>query len=178
MSHVHFSTASPDDRTLRMTAPSASATPLAAGDIAPDVTLAGTSGGAITLSDFRKKCAVLVAFFPLAFTGTCTAELCAFSEDCEQFTGKGVEIVPVSVDAVPSLAEFKKKYNMTVDLYSDFKREASRAFGVLREDTYFSNRAYFLLDKAGVIQWAYVEDTPGTRRDNTEILAAIEALEG
>lgn len=152
------------------------ATPIEVGAIAPDFTLASTSGEQVTLSGFRGRSPVLVAFFPLAFTSVCTTELCAFTEDFDQFTGHGVTILPVSVDAVPSLNEFKRKYDMKVDLLSDFRREASRAFGVLREDTFFSNRAYFLVDAEGVVRWAHVEETPGQRRENHELLAAIAAL--
>ncbi len=155
-----------------MTASSVSA-PLAAGAAAPDFTLAGTGGSTVSLSSFKGRSNVLVAFFPLAFTGTCTTEMCAFSEDFDQFALKDVVILPISVDAVPSLTEFKKKHDMKVDLYSDFKREVSRAYGVLREDTFFSNRAYFLIDKEGTIRWVHVEDTPGNRRENHEILQAI-----
>lgn len=155
---------------------SSDSTPLTIGADAPAVSLASTSGQTVNLSDFRDQSAALVAFFPLAFTSVCTTELCAFSEDFDQFSGMGVAILPVSVDAVPSLKEFKQKYNMKVDLLSDFKREASRAFGVLREDTFFSNRAYFLIDKSGVIRWAHVEATLRERRDNSELIAAIEAL--
>jgi peroxiredoxin len=149
---------------------------VATGSPAPDFSLASTSGTTVTLSSFRGQGAVLLAFFPLAFTGVCTAEMCAFSDDFDQFTGKGVTVLPISVDAVPSLSEFKRKHDMKVDLLSDFKREASRAYGVLREDTFFSNRAYFLIDQGGVIRWSYVEETPGTRRENTELLAAIASI--
>lgn len=148
------------------------------GELAPDFTLPSTSGQDVTLSSFRGSRHVLVAFFPLAFTGVCTAELCAFSEDFDQFRGADVEILPVSVDAVPSLKEFKAKHGMQVELLSDFKRDASRAFGTLREDTFFSDRAYFLVDKAGIVRWAHVETTPGERRENAEILAEIGKLTG
>ena len=80
----------------------------------------------------------------------------------------------MSVDAVPSLKEFRSKYSMKVELLSDFKREVATAYGVLREDTGFSNRAYFLIDKDGVIRWAHVEETPGQKRENAEILEAIK----
>jgi len=153
----------------------AASTPLQTGAPAPDFTLASTAGTNVTLSTFRDHKPVLLAFFPLAFSGVCTAEMCAFSEDYEVFAGVGVTVLPISVDAVPSLKEFRAKYDMKVDLLSDFKREASTAFGVLREDTFFSNRAYFLIDKAGVIRWSHVEETPGQRRENAEILAAIQA---
>ena len=150
--------------------------PLQAGTAAPDFTLASTSGGSVTLSSFRGQKHVLLAFFPLAFTGVCTSELCAFSEDFEVFASADVQVLPISVDAIPSLKEFRNKFDMKVELLSDFKREASLAYGVLRPDTFFSNRAYFVVDKAGVIAWSHVEATPGTKRENSEILDAIRAI--
>src|SRR5712671_3522165 len=102
-----------------------------AGDVAPEFTAASTSGSDVSLSSFRGKRNVLLAFFPLAFTGTCTKELVCFTEDFDQFAGRGVEILPISVDATPSLKEFKNKVQMKTDLLSDFKREISRAYGVL-----------------------------------------------
>ena len=147
------------------------------GDTAPDFTLNSTSGTAITLSAYRGQANVLLAFFPLAFTSTCTSELCAFSDDFDAFRGVDVNVLPISVDAVPSLREFRNKFQMKVDLLSDFRREASRAFGVLREETFFSRRAYFLIDKAGIVRWAHVETIPGQRRENEEIFAAIRNLE-
>ena len=160
-----------------MTTTGSIASPLV-GAPAPDFTLASTAGSNVTLSSFRDRKHVLLAFFPLAFTSTCTAELCAFSDDFDGFTRADVEVLPISVDAVPSLKEFRGKYDMKVDLLSDFKREASRAYGVLREDTYFSNRAYFLIDKSGVVRWSHIEEKLGNRRDNAELLAAIAAISG
>jgi peroxiredoxin (alkyl hydroperoxide reductase subunit C) len=148
----------------------------AAGEAAPDFTLDTTAGTPVTLSSFKGKKNVLVAFFPLAFTSTCTTELCAFTEDYESFTSKDVEVIPVSVDAVPSLKVFKAQQNLAVELASDFKRTASRDYGVLMDATFFSNRAYFLIDKAGIVRWAHVEANPGLRRENSEILAQIAAL--
>jgi peroxiredoxin len=112
----------------------------------------------------------------LAFTGTCTKELVCFTEDFDQFAGRGVEILPMSVDATPSLKEFKNKLQMKTELLSDFRRDVSRAYGVLNEERFYSNRAYFLIDKSGRIKWSYVERNNGERRDNSEILAAIELL--
>ncbi|HEX7423341.1 MAG TPA: redoxin domain-containing protein [Terriglobales bacterium] len=146
------------------------------GDLAPDFTAASTSGSDVSLSSFRGKRNVLLAFFPLAFTGTCTKELISFTQDFDQFAGKGVEILPISVDATPSLKEFKNKLQMKTELLSDFKRDVSRAYGVLNEDRFYSNRAYFLIDKEGRVRWSHVEGNNGERRDNSEILAAIELL--
>lgn len=146
------------------------------GDLAPDFTAASTSGKDVSLSDFRGKKNVLLAFFPLAFTGTCSKELACFSEDFDRFAGRGVEILPISVDAVPSLREFKNKLQMKTDLLSDFKRDISRAYGVLNEDRFYSNRAYFLIDKDGRLRWSHVETNNGERRENEEIFAAMSLL--
>jgi peroxiredoxin len=146
------------------------------GDLAPDFTAASTAGRDVSLSSFRGKRNVLLAFFPLAFTGTCTKELICFTEDFDQFAGKGVEILPISVDSTASLKEFKNKLQMKTELLSDFKRDVSRAYGVLNEDRFYSNRAYFLVDKEGRVRWSHVEGNNGERRDNSEILAAIELL--
>ncbi len=158
-----------------MTAPSALRVPVV-GELAPDVTLASTAGTLVTLSSFRGSHNVLLAFFPLAFTSVCTAEMCGFRDDYDAFTGHDVKVFPVSVDATPSLKEFKAKYDMPVDLLSDFKREAATAYGVLNPEKFLAIRSYFLIDKAGVLRWAYVEEHSGKRRENAEILAEIAKL--
>lgn len=145
------------------------------GSPAPDFTLASTSGGKVTLSELRGK-NVLLAFFPLAFTRVCTAELCAFSEDYSQFSGKDTVVLPISVDSVPTLKEFKAKEKMSVELLSDFKREVSRAYEVLQEDLFFSKRAYFIIDKQGILRWSFIEEATGNRRENSELLAQLGAL--
>ena len=147
-----------------------------AGDLAPDFTAASTSGADVSLSAFRGKKNVLLAFFPLAFTGTCTKELVCFTEDFDQFAGHGVEILPISVDSTASLREFKNKLQMKTELLSDFKRDISRAYGVLNEDRFYSNRAYFLIDSSGVVRWSHIEAQNGQRRENSEILAEIKLL--
>lgn len=146
------------------------------GDAAPDFTAPSTSGKDVSLSSFRGKQNVLVAFFPLAFTGTCTKELVCFTEDFDQFAGRGVEILPISVDSTASLREFKNKLQMKTELLSDFKRDISRTYGVLNEDRFFSNRAYFLIDREGRVRWSHVETNNSDRRDNSEIITAIQLL--
>jgi peroxiredoxin len=148
----------------------------AVGSPAPDFTLASTSGSDVTLSALRGK-KVLLAFFPLAFTSTCTAELCAFSEDYSQFQAADTVVLPISVDAVASLKAFKRQERMTVDLLSDFKREASRKYGVLLEDKFHSSRAYFLIDRAGILRWTFVEGVLGSRRENEELLEELKKLQ-
>lgn len=146
------------------------------GTQAPDFTLDSTAGSTVTLSSFRGNQPVLLAFFPLAFTSVCTAELCSFTDDYEKFAAHNVAVLPISVDSVPTLKEFKTKHHMKTDLLSDFKRDAGRAYGVLLEDKFFTNRAYFLIDAEGVIRWAHVEEHPGMKRDDAEILAEIAKL--
>src|SRR5258705_5223827 len=148
--------------------------PPQAGEIAPEFTAASTSGSDVSLSCFRRKLNVLLAFFPLAFTGTCTKELVCFTEDFDQFAGKGVEILPISVDSTASLKEFKNKLQMKTDLLSDFKRHISRAYGVLNEDRFYSNRAYFLIDKEGRVRWAHIEDNNRPPREKSEYPGAVQ----
>jgi peroxiredoxin len=155
------------------TSVSPAATP-AVGTPAPDFTLPSTTGQQVTLSSLRGE-RVLIAFFPLAFTSTCTAEMCGFRDNYDQFAAEGVTVLPISVDSIPTLQEFKAKYALSTDFLSDFRREASRAYGVLLEHTYFSTRAYFLLDADGTVRWSHVEENPGQRRDDAELLAAIRS---
>jgi peroxiredoxin len=147
----------------------------AVGSPAPDFTLPSTADADLTLSRLRGK-NVLLAFFPLAFTKTCTLELCAFTDDFAQFENADTVVLPISVDSVPTLKEFKQKEHISVDLLSDFKREVSRRYGTLLEDKFFSNRAYVLIDRNGVVRWTFLETTPSTRRENAEILRQVHAL--
>lgn len=142
---------------------------------APDFTLPSTAGIDVTLSKLRGR-NVLLAFFPLAFTKTCTAELCALSDDYAQFQSADTVVLPISVDSVDTLKEFKAKERMVVDLLSDFKREVSRRYGTLLEDRFYSARAYVVIDRGGVVRWTFIEDTPGTRRENAELLEQLHAL--
>ena len=158
-----------------MTASTALRVP-AVGEEAPDFTLPSTSGQPVSLSDFRGRKNVLLAFFPAAFSSVCTAEFCAMRDDYDQYASTDVEILPVSVDSVHALREFRSKYGMQVEMLSDFRRDAATAYGVLIPEKLVANRAYFLVDKRGVIRWEHVEEHPGMRRDDSEILDAISRL--
>jgi peroxiredoxin (alkyl hydroperoxide reductase subunit C) len=145
------------------------------GSVAPDFTLPSTSGAGVTLSALRGK-NVLLAFFPLAFTSTCTTELGAFTEDYDAFRDANTEVLPISVDSIPTLREFKAKERISVDLLSDFKREVSQLYGVLLEDRFHSNRAYILIDRDGIVRWTFAEEATRNRRENAELLERIRAL--
>ena len=147
----------------------------AIGSPAPDFTLPSTSGSDVTLSSLRGR-NVLLAFFPLAFTRVCTKEMHAFSTDYASFQSADTVVLPISVDSVPALKEFKNKEAIGLDLLSDFKREVSRKYGTLLEEKFFSSRAYVVIDKQGIVRWTFVEDTTGTRRENSDLLAELEKL--
>ncbi len=166
-------------RTLRrgaLTLPETRGLP-AVGTPAPDFVLPDTHGRDVALAEFRGRRNVLLAFFPLAFTSTCSAELHAFSEDLEQFERHGTVVLPISVDSVPTLRAFKSQGKMALELLSDFKRVVSRAYGVLLEEAFHSSRAYVLIDRQGVVRWTWEERSLGDRRDNAELLARIAELE-
>lgn len=146
------------------------------GEPAPDFTLPSTTGSDVTLSGFRDRQNVLLAFFPLAFTSTCTAEVCAFTEDYDQFTSTDTVVLPISVDSTATLKEYRSKYRLRQDLLSDFKRTVSRLYGAHLEDRFHSARAYFLIDKQGVLRWMHTEARLGDRRDDAELLRVIRSL--
>ena len=147
-----------------------------AGDTAPDFTANSTSGEKFTLSALRGQRNVLLAFFPLAFTSTCTEEMCEFTRAQFDFGNLDVEIVPVSVDAVPSLKAYRAQEKIAPEMVSDFRREISREYGVLDEQKLTARRSYFLIDKGGIVRWSYVEEHNGLRRPNEEILAEAAKL--
>ena len=149
---------------------------LRVGEPAPDFTLPSTAGVDVTLSGFRGRQNVLLAFFPLAFTSTCTAEVCAFSEDYERFATGETVVLPISVDSTATLKEFKARLQVRQDMLSDFKRTVSRRYDVLLEDRFYSARAYFLIDRQGTLRWMHVEARLGDRRDDAELLRVIASL--
>ena len=157
-----------------MTAVESRAVP-AVGQEAPDFTLTSTTGDKVTLSSLRGS-PVLIAFFPLAFTSTCTAEFCEMRDDHDQFIHRGVTVLPISVDSTATLKEYRHKHGFQVHMLSDFRRDVSRLYGVLLEDRYYSNRAYFLLDASGTIRWEHVEHNASDRRMDAELFDAIDEL--
>ena len=152
--------------------------PLTAGTVAPDFSIPGTAGGAVTLSDYRNSKHVLLAFFPAAGTTVCTTEMCAFGEDFDRFSAAEVEVLGISMDSIEKLEQFRDAHGLRVQLLSDSDGAVARQFGALWKSGTIANRAYFLVDKTGIIRWAHVEEHPGLRRENEEILTAINSVTG
>lgn len=152
--------------------------PPSVGEAAPDFTLPSTSGAEFTLSALRGRSHVLLAFFPAAFTGVCTAEMCSFTEDFSRFDGANATVVGISVDQVASLKEFRAKHSITIDLLSDVRRDVSRRYGVLDEAKFSARRSYFIVDGSGVLRWAFTEKENAQRRENAELLAELARLRG
>ncbi|MEE9438711.1 MAG: redoxin domain-containing protein [Saprospiraceae bacterium] len=130
------------------------------GDKAPTFVLRASDLSEISLTDFNNK-NVVILFFPLAFTGVCTAELCSMRDDIATYEGLNAEILAISVDSPFVLAKFKEEQKLNFTLLSDFNKEVSRAYGALYEDFVLglkevSKRAAFVLDKNGVIRYAEV----------------------
>ncbi len=146
------------------------------GSPAPDFTLPSTGSGEVRLSSYRGRSNVLLAFFPLAFTGVCSAEMAEFSQEFSRYESVNATVFGVSVDSVPTLKEFKAKNDISIDMLSDFKRDVCRAYGTLLEEQFFSKRAYFLVDQHGILRWTFTEAQLGDKRGTAELLERIEAL--
>ena len=146
------------------------------GTEAPDFTLLSDQRKPVTLSSFRGKQNVVLAFFPFAFTSTCTAELCDFGSDLPDFSAADTVVLGISCDSFHALREYKAKEGIAVDLLSDMKREVSRAYGVLLEEIFVSGRAYVIIDKQGIIRWTWMEPELGQKRSNAELLAELAKL--
>jgi peroxiredoxin len=143
---------------------------------APDFTLPSTAGREISLSEYRGRATVVLAFFPLASTGVCTDELCSFSDGLPDFAEADTVVLGISVDSVPTLEEFRRKEGITVELLSDFRRDVCRRYGTLDEELFSSRRAYVVVDRAGIVRWTHVEPHPGQRRENDELLTVVRGL--
>ena len=130
------------------------------GQTAPEFTLTDTEKKAISLADFKGK-NVLLLFFPLAFTGTCTAELCATRDDIVSYNTANAQVLAISVDSIFTLGKFKAEQNLNFPLLSDFNKEVSSAYGSLYDSFVFdmkgvSKRSAFVIDKEGVVRYSEV----------------------
>jgi glutaredoxin-dependent peroxiredoxin len=138
---------------------------LIVGESAPDFTLYSDTKEKVSLTDFRGKNMVL-AFFPLAFTGTCTTELCTFRDDIEQYNRLNAVILAISVDSLHTLARYKADQQLNFTLLSDFNKEVSTLYKSIYDTFSFgmkgvSKRATFIIDKKGDIQLVEILENAG-----------------
>ncbi len=147
------------------------------GDTAPDFTLNDSNRAPVTLSSFRDDKAVLVVFYPFAFSGGCTTELCAVRDDLGSFQNDKVQILGISVDPVPTLNAWREAHGYEFPLLSDFwpHGQVARDYGVFFEPGGLALRGTFLIDKDGVVRFTEVNQ-PGELRDQNNWRAAVDAL--
>lgn len=150
------------------------------GSKAPNFTLRNTEKAEVSLEDYKGKNVVLL-FFPLAFTGVCTTELCTMRDDIATYEGLNAEVLAVSVDSLFVLGQFKKSENYNFQLLSDFNKNVSRAYGALYEEFVLgmkgvAKRSAFVIDKEGMIQYAEVLESAGDLPNFEAVKAALAKL--
>ncbi|NDA61167.1 MAG: peroxiredoxin [Chitinophagia bacterium] len=151
------------------------------GQIAPDFSLYDSEKNKVTLSALQGN-PVVILFFPAAFTGVCTKELCSVRDNLSAYNATNARVLGISVDSLFTLAKFKEEQQLTFSLLSDYNREASSAFDVLYdvfpafEMQKVSKRAAFVIDAAGVIRYAEICPTPGDLPDFSAIQSTLAAL--
>ena len=151
------------------------------GQSAPDFSLFDSEKNKVTLSELKGKNVVLL-FFPLAFTGVCTKELCSVRDNIAAYNDTNAQVLGISVDSLFVLDKFKQEQNLNFPLLSDFNKEAAKAFDVLYElfpafeMQGVSKRAAFVVDKEGVIKYAEICATPGDLPDFTAIQSTLQSI--
>lgn len=151
---------------------------LSIGQVAPAFALYNTEKEKIQLSDFHGK-QVLLLFFPLAFTSTCTTELCSIRDNIARYNAVNAQVLGISVDSLFTLKKFKSEQNLNFPLLSDFNKEAATAYDSLYPLFGFdmkgvTKRAAFIIDAAGCIQYAEVLENAGELPDFESILKVLE----
>lgn len=144
---------------------------------APDFDLANQFGEHVRLHDFRGKKPVALVFFPLAFSSTCTTELCELRDNLALFQNDEVELIGISVDSKATLRAFAEAEGYNFTLLADFWPHGSVAkeYGVFLEEKGFATRATFLIDLDGVIRASFVT-APGQARSISEYMEALAEL--
>jgi peroxiredoxin len=130
------------------------------GQPAPAFTLYNSEKEQVSLNDLKGK-NVLLLFFPQAFTGTCTKELCSTRDNIALYNQADAQVLGISVDSVFTLAKYKEDQHLNFPLLSDFNKNVSTAYGALYDNFVFdmngvSKRSAFVIDKQGIIRYAEV----------------------
>ena len=147
------------------------------GQVAPEFTLKNQHGESVSLSSFKGKKNVVVLFYPFAFTGTCTGELCALRDDLGGFHNQEVELLAISCDSPYSLRVFADQEGYTFPLLSDFHPhgEVAQAYGIYDETRGCAVRGTFIIDMEGIVRWTIVYGL-GDARNIVEYKAALANL--
>ncbi len=135
------------------------------GDIAPAFTLKDTEKQDVSLSDFAGK-NVVVFFFPLAFTGVCTEELCSIRDSKKDYENLNAEVLAISVDSLFTLGKFKSEEGYNFPLLSDWNKDTAAAYGALYDEFVLgmkgvAKRSAFVVDKNGIVRYAEVLESAG-----------------
>jgi peroxiredoxin len=149
------------------------------GDKAPDFKLFGSDLKEVSLSDFAGK-KVVVHFFPLAFTGVCTTQLCTMRDSFGYYEGLNATVIGISVDSPFVLAKFKEEQAYQFPLLSDFNKEVSQAYGAFYDEFVFNlkgvaKRAAFVIDESGKIIYAEVLESAGDLPDFNAIKEVVDS---
>src|SRR5512137_467024 len=148
---------------------------LQVGDVAPDFELPASGNRTVKLSDFRGKKNVLLAFYPFAFSPVCSLQLPGLQQNLGEFEKLNTAVLGVSVDSKHSSAAFAEHLHLDFPLVSDFNKEATIAYGVLR-DGGFAERALLVIDKNGTIAYAHV-NAIGEVPDNAPVFEVLRKLQ-
>ncbi len=147
---------------------------------APDFKLKDTEGNTVQLSDYQVSKAVVLLFFPLAFSSVCTKEVCATRDNLKIYNSLNAEVIGISVDSFFSLKAFKEANNLNFTLLSDFNKEVSTAYNVLDEEFFgmkgVSKRAVFLIDTNGKIVHHEVLEDAGLMPDFSKVQEKLMSL--
>ena len=151
------------------------------GQQAPDFSLYDSEKNKVTLAE-QKGNNVLLLFFPAAFTGVCTAELCSMRDNLKYYENLNAKVFGISVDSLFTLAKYKEDQHLNFPLLSDFNKEVSKAYHTLYETFAFemkgvSKRSAFLIDKEGIVRYAEVLENAGEQPDFQAIQQALQAIE-
>ncbi|MEM0382088.1 MAG: peroxiredoxin [Nitrososphaerota archaeon] len=152
--------------------------PVKVGDRAPDFVLLDQDRVTRRLTDYRSK-KVVLAFFPGAFTSVCTREMCTFRDSLSQLNSLDAVVLGISVNDPFTLKAFAEHNRLGFPLLSDYSREVSKAYGGLHEDFLgmkgysVAKRSVFVVDREGVVRYAWISDDPGKEPNYKEIEEAL-----
>jgi len=149
------------------------------GSKAPDFTLMNENREPVTLSA-QQGHPVVLAFFPAAFSGVCTKELCTFRDSMAKLNSAKAQVYGISVDTFFTLGAFKKDQNLNFPLLSDFNKEVIQAYGAFNPDMIglkgIAKRSTFVIDKDGVVRHAEVLDDARNEPNYDKVFATLAAL--